>query len=184
MNTFRQKIGSNGAADGWSGPKNMTLECQKLRKRSIVCRLQSVGRKLMIDMTSDFAFGQKINTMTDSEMQPVLDILSSYAWRAGIYKECPSLGEFRLEQILIALRGNTKMRKWAQWGADYTSAVLDDSDRKEVNRFSLFKNATDPITKSCPSEAELSAEIFFLMLAGRKPLKNCQHTALLTLYRV
>lgn len=120
----------------------------------------------MIDMMSDFAFGQKIDVMTTPELKFILDTLGNYAWRMGIYKESPSLTTLHLERILGYVGRYKSSRKWAQWGADYTSAILDDPDPNNGGRFSLFRESIDPLTQAALSRAELSAEGFFLMLAG------------------
>lgn len=127
----------------------------------------------MIDIMSDFAFGQKIDVMTTPELQFILDALGNYAWRMGIYKECPCLTKLQLERILGYVDRNSPSKKWAQWGADYTSAILD-SDNSEGCRFSVFQDSIDPITKAALSRAELSAEGFFLMLAGLVQSKDPQ----------
>ena len=119
----------------------------------------------MVDMMSDFAFGQEIDIMTTPELQFILDALGNYAWRMGIYKDCPSLVKLQLERILGCLARNSPSTRWAQWGADYTSAILD-SENSGGGRFSVFQKAIDPITKDVLSREELSAEGFFLMLAG------------------
>ena len=120
----------------------------------------------MVDIMSDFGFGQKIDIMTTPELGFILDALGNYAWRMGIYKESPFLAKLQLEALLGCLGGNRQVKKWAQWGEKYNAAILDSSDKKEKGRFSLFLDSIDPITGNAPSRAELSAEGFFLMLAG------------------
>ena len=123
----------------------------------------------MIDMMSDFAFGQKIDVMTTPELQFILDALGNYAWRMGIYKESPSLTTLQIERILGYLGRNSQSRQWAQWGAECTSAILDNPDPNEGGCVSLFQESIDPITQAALSRAELSSEGFFLMLAGSVP---------------
>lgn len=126
----------------------------------------ALGRKLMVDIMSDFLFGQKIDVMTTPQLQLILDALGNYAWRMGIYKESPSLAGLRIERIFGYVGGNRRSSEWAQWGADYTSAIIDHPEKNEGGRFFLFQNSVDPITKAVLSRTELSAEGFFLMLAG------------------
>lgn len=166
LDTSCRIIGGETGANGWSSPKDMTVECEDLRFQLVTLSSPLIGRKFMIDMMSDFAYGQKINVMTTPELHFILDALGNYAWRMGIYKESPSLTRLQLERILGFVRRNSQSRKWAQWGADYTSAILDDPDKNKRGRFSFFQNSIDPITKAAISRAELSAEGFFLLLAG------------------
>ena len=172
LETFCRTIGGKTGANGWSSPKNMTVECQNLRFQLVTLSSLLIGRRLMIDIMSDFAFGQKIDVMTTPGLQLILDALGNYAWRMGIYKESPSLARLQLERILGYVGRNSQSRKWAQWGADYTSAILDDPDKNEGGRFSVFQDSIDPITKAALSRAELSAEGFFLMLAGLAPSED------------
>lgn len=120
----------------------------------------------MVDIMSDFLFGQKIDVMTTPQLQLILDALGNYAWRMGIYKESPSLAGLRIEHIFGFVGGNRRSSEWQQWGADYTSAIMDHPEKNEGGRFSLFQSSIDPITKAALSRTELSAEGFFLMLAG------------------
>lgn len=120
----------------------------------------------MIDVMSDFVFGQKIDVMTTPKLQLILDALGNYAWRMGIYKESPSLAGLQIERIFGYVGGNHRSKEWAQWGADYTSAILDDPKKNEGGRFFLLQHSIDPITKAALSRVELFAEGFFLMLAG------------------
>ena len=119
----------------------------------------------MVEMMSDFAFGQRIDVMTNPELHFILDALGNYAWRMGIYKDCPSLASLQLERIWGFMVRNSPSKSWAEWGANYTSAILD-SDNSGRGRFSVFQDSIDPITKDALSRDELSAEGFFLMLAG------------------
>lgn len=121
----------------------------------------------MIDIMSDFVFGQQIDVMTKPQLQLILDALGNYAWRMGIYKESPSLAGLQIERIFECLGGNHRSKEWAQWGIDYTSAILDDPEKSGGGRFSLLQHSFDPITKAALSRVELSAEGFFLMLAGQ-----------------
>ena len=146
----------------------MTVECQNLRFQLVTLSSRLIGRKLM----SDFAFGQKIDFMTTPELEFILDALGNYAWRMGIYKESPSLTRLQLERILGYVGRNSQSTQWAQWGADYTSAILDNPDKNEGGRFSLFRDSIDPIPKAAFSRTALSAEGFFLMLAGLAPSED------------
>ena len=135
----------------------------------------------MVDMMSDFAFGQKIDVMTTPELHFILDALGNYAWRMGIYKDCPSLAKLQLERIWGYVAGNSPSKRWAQWGADYTSAILDSNDRGR-GHFSVFQDSIDPITKAVLSREKLAAEGFFLMLAGSVQPNNPGSIDLLTMF--
>lgn len=123
----------------------------------------------MVDIMSDFAFGQRIDTMSTSYPRLILDALANYAWRMGVYMQAPVLNALQAERILGCLGGsNSQSRKWSQFYEKYSSAILDDPET-EKGRFSLFQHAVDPITGAPLSRSALSAEGFFLMLAGSWP---------------
>ena len=180
LDTFCNIIGGKAGASGWSSPKNMTFECQNLHFL-LMMAISSLfaGRKLMVDIMSDFAFGQKIDIMTTPHLQFILDALGNYAWRMGFYKECPSLTKLQLERIQGYVGRFSSSKQWAQWGADYTSSILD-SDCTGGCRFAAFQDSIDPITKAALTRAELSAEGFFLMLAGSVQWRNQESIHLLT----
>lgn len=123
----------------------------------------------MVDIMSDFAFGRKVDVMTHPELEFVLDGLGNYAWRMGIYKELPSLINIPLESLLGFGSRNSQLSKCANWKTDYTSAVLDNPNEDRRGRFSCFQESIDPITKAALTRTELSAEGFFLLLAGSTP---------------
>ena len=129
----------------------------------------------MVDIMSDFAFGQRIDTMSTHHPRLILDALKDYGWRMGIYMQAPSLDKLQIERIFDYLGKNSESRKWSQFYEKYSSAVLDDPKRKEKGRFFLFQDSVDPITRAPLSRSALSAEGFFLMLAGLAPRKIHKH---------
>ena len=137
LDTFCSVIGGKADTKGWSSPKNMTVKCQSHRPDLVALSSLILGRELMIDTMSYFAFGQEIDLMTTPELQFILDALGNYAWRMGIYKECPSLAKLQLEHVLGYMQRNNPSQKWEQWSMDYTSAILDPDD-SEGCRFSAF----------------------------------------------
>ena len=168
LDTFCRNLAKNIAANGWSSPKNMTVECQELQTQLKKSSLLIPGKKLLVDIMSDFAFGQEIDLMNNPELSFILDVQANYAWRMGIYKESPSLALLQFERIMSFLGTKGQYGRSVQWFEKYSSAILDVSREKRRGRFALFQNSVDPITESALSRVELSAEGFFLMLAGER----------------
>ncbi|KAL9623632.1 MAG: hypothetical protein Q9160_002088 [Pyrenula sp. 1 TL-2023] len=150
IDMFCDNLGESSASEHYNAPKNMIQWCEFLT----------------LDVTSDFVFRRKTNTLNGSENRLILDMWHKYNRLMGIYVQMPWISKLRLEALLERLLSCTASQiRWNTWLQQFIATVLDQNGDRPSGIFSAFLTAKDKDGQPL-KRAELWAEGSFLMLAG------------------